>query len=49
MDFLDDPDEMPPSERFSEIAAILAAGYLGVPGHRDHRFQPIVITCSGGS
>lgn len=26
--FLDDPDEMTPEQRRSEIAAILAAGYL---------------------
>jgi hypothetical protein len=28
MDFITDPDEMSPSERFSEVAAILALGYL---------------------
>ena len=35
MDFLDDPAEMSPSERFSEVAAILAAGYLRLRRHPD--------------
>jgi hypothetical protein len=28
MDFITDPEEMSPSERLSELAAILAAGYM---------------------
>lgn len=30
MDFITDPDEMSPSEWFSEVAAILALGYLRI-------------------
>jgi hypothetical protein len=33
MDFHDDPAEMSPSERLSEVAAILAAGYLRLRRH----------------
>ena len=40
MDFLDDPAEMSPSERLSEVAAILAAGYLRLRRHPELAAAP---------
>jgi hypothetical protein len=35
MEFLDDPEEMTPEQRLSEVACILAAGYIRLRRSRD--------------
>ena len=45
MEFLDDPEEMTPEQRLSELAAILGAGYLR--SRRSGPFTEKPLDCSG--